>query len=116
MPLSLLLLVARSAQADPIVIAGGTLDFADLLGAVATVPGVHRLRFVTSYPRDFTPRMIEQVARHSNICPYLHLPVQSGSDRVLRRMGRGYTREQYLSLIADLCDESARPQTWHAAG
>ncbi len=67
------------------------LDFADLLDAVASLPGVQRLRFVTSYPRDFTPRMVEQVARHSNICPYLHLPVQSGSDRVLRRMGRGYT-------------------------
>jgi tRNA-2-methylthio-N6-dimethylallyladenosine synthase len=81
---------------------GGSLDFADLLDAVATVPGVRRLRFVTSYPRDFTARMIEQVARHSNICPYLHLPVQSGSDRVLRRMGRGYTRAEYLTLIADL--------------
>jgi tRNA-2-methylthio-N6-dimethylallyladenosine synthase len=57
---------------------------------------------VTSYPRDFTPRMIEQVARHDNICPYLHLPVQSGSDRVLRRMGRGYTRADYLALLADL--------------
>ncbi len=68
------------------------LDFADLLDAVAALPGLRRLRFVTSYPRDFTPRMVEQVARHANICPYLHLPVQSGSDRVLRRMGRGYTR------------------------
>jgi len=78
------------------------LDFADLLAAVAAVPGVHRLRFVTSYPRDFTARMIEQVARHPNICPYLHLPVQSGSNAVLRRMGRGYTRAEYLALVADL--------------
>lgn len=81
---------------------GGELDFADLLAAVAEVAGLHRLRFVTSYPRDFTARMIEQVARHPNICPYLHLPVQSGSDRVLRRMGRGYTRAEYLTLVADL--------------
>jgi tRNA-2-methylthio-N6-dimethylallyladenosine synthase len=81
---------------------GGELDFADLLAAVAAVPGLHRLRFVTSYPRDFTARMIEQVARHPNICPYLHLPVQSGSDRVLRRMGRGYTRAEYLTLVDDL--------------
>jgi tRNA-2-methylthio-N6-dimethylallyladenosine synthase len=81
---------------------GGELDFADLLAAVAAVPGVHRLRFVTSYPRDFTARMIEQVARQPNICPYLHLPVQSGSDAVLRRMGRGYTRAEYLTLVADL--------------
>ena len=86
---------------------GGELDFADLLEAVATVPGVRRLRFVTSYPRDFTPRMIAQVARHENICPYLHLPVQSGSDRVLRRMGRGYTRDEYRDLLAAL--RAARP-------
>ena len=77
-------------------------DFADLLDAVASLPGLRRLRFVTSYPRDFTPRMVEQVGRHPNICPYLHLPVQSGSDAVLRRMGRGYTREEYLDLVSQL--------------
>jgi tRNA-2-methylthio-N6-dimethylallyladenosine synthase len=77
-------------------------DFADLLDAVASLPGLRRLRFVTSYPRDFTPRMVEQVGRHGNICPYLHLPVQSGSNTVLRRMGRGYTREEYLDLAAQL--------------
>ncbi|HSN88410.1 MAG TPA: tRNA (N6-isopentenyl adenosine(37)-C2)-methylthiotransferase MiaB [Thermoanaerobaculia bacterium] len=87
---------------------GSGLDFADLLDAVATLPGVRRLRFVTSYPRDFTPRMVEQVGRHENICPYLHLPAQSGSDRVLRRMGRGYTRDEYLALVAQL--RAARPE------
>jgi tRNA-2-methylthio-N6-dimethylallyladenosine synthase len=51
--------------------------------------------------------MVEQVGKHSNICPYLHLPVQSGSDRVLRRMGRAYTRAQYLDLVAQL--RAARP-------
>ncbi|HEY0510944.1 MAG TPA: tRNA (N6-isopentenyl adenosine(37)-C2)-methylthiotransferase MiaB [Thermoanaerobaculia bacterium] len=81
---------------------GGDLDFADLLDRVARTPGVQRLRFVTSYPRDFTPRMVDQMGRHANICPYLHLPVQSGSDRVLRRMGRGYTRSEYLDLIGQL--------------
>jgi tRNA-2-methylthio-N6-dimethylallyladenosine synthase len=86
---------------------GDDLDFADLLDRVARTPGVQRLRFVTSYPRDFTPRMVEQVGRHANICPYLHLPVQSGSDRVLRRMGRGYTRSEYLDLAAQL--RRARP-------
>ncbi|MEA2562860.1 MAG: tRNA-2-methylthio-N6-dimethylallyladenosine synthase [Acidobacteriota bacterium] len=80
----------------------GAQDFADLLDAVASLPGLRRLRFVTSYPRDFTPRMVEQVGRHANICPYLHLPVQSGSDAVLRRMGRGYTREEYLDLVRQL--------------
>jgi tRNA-2-methylthio-N6-dimethylallyladenosine synthase len=80
----------------------GELDFADLLREVASLPGLQRLRFVTSYPRDFTPRMVEQIGLHSNICPYLHLPVQSGSDCVLRRMGRGYTRAEYLDLVSQL--------------
>jgi tRNA-2-methylthio-N6-dimethylallyladenosine synthase len=86
---------------------GGDLDFADLLDAVASMPGLQRLRFVTSYPRDFTPRMVEQIGRHANICPYLHLPVQSGSDRILRRMGRGYVRGLYLDLVDQL--RRARP-------
>jgi tRNA-2-methylthio-N6-dimethylallyladenosine synthase len=81
---------------------GGDLDFADMLEAVATLPGVNRLRFVTSYPRDFTPRMVEQVGKHEVICPYIHLPVQSGSDRILRLMGRGYAVDSYLRLVADL--------------
>jgi len=82
-------------------------DFADLLDAVATIPGVERLRFITSYPRDFTPAMIAAFARHETICPYLHLPVQSGSDPVLRRMGRGYTVGAYLELIDRI--REARP-------
>lgn len=86
----------------------GDRDFADLLHAVASVPGVVRLRFVTSYPRDFTPRMVEQMALHPNICPYLHLPVQSGSNRILKRMGRGYTRELYLDLAHRI--RQARPE------
>lgn len=86
---------------------GADQDFADLLDAVASLPGLRRLRFVTSYPRDFTPRMVEQVGKHPNICPYLHLPVQSGADTVLRRMGRGYTRAEYLDLVRQL--REARP-------
>ena len=86
---------------------GGGGDFADLLDAVAPLPGLRRLRFVTSYPRDFTPRMVDCLRRHANISDYLHLPVQSGSDRVLRRMGRGYTVAEYLALLAAL--RSARP-------
>jgi tRNA-2-methylthio-N6-dimethylallyladenosine synthase len=82
-------------------------DFSHLLDRVARLPGLRRLRFVTSYPRDFTPRMVEQVGRHANICPYLHLPAQSGSDPVLRRMGRGYTRAEYLELVRQL--RAARP-------
>ncbi|MEZ5313073.1 MAG: MiaB/RimO family radical SAM methylthiotransferase [Thermoanaerobaculia bacterium] len=85
----------------------GEGDFADLLDAVASNPRVQRLRFVTSYPRDFTPRMVEQFRRHPNLSDYLHLPVQSGSDRVLRRMGRGYEIASYRRLVDDLRD--ARP-------
>ncbi len=81
---------------------GTQADFADLLDAVAQIPGVRRLRFVTSYPRDFSPRMVEQLALHPNISSYLHLPVQSGSDRILQRMGRGYTVASYLDLVEQL--------------
>ncbi len=87
---------------------GGKEDFADLLDAVARIDGVERLRFVTSYPRDFTPRMVDQFAVHDNLCPYLHLPVQSGSNRILRLMGRGYTVETYRELVASL--REARPE------
>ncbi len=83
------------------------VDFAVLLDRVASIPGIERLRFVTSYPRDFTQEMIDQLARHANICPYLHLPVQSGSDRILRLMGRGYDVELYRDLIERL--RSSRP-------
>ena len=86
----------------PPVGSGSDWDFADLLNAAAVLPGLKRLRFVTSYPRDFTDAMIAAVAGHANISPYLHLPVQSGSNRVLRRMGRGYTVEEYLALVARL--------------
>ena len=87
---------------------GGDLDFSHLLDRVAAEPGVERLRFVTSYPRDFTPAMVDQFTRHANLCPYLHLPVQSGSDRILKRMGRGYTHGEYRELVAQL--RQARPE------
>jgi len=86
---------------------GGSEDFSHLLDRVARVPGVERLRFITSYPRDFTDRMIEVFATHDAICPYLHLPVQSGSNPVLRRMGRGYTVESYRDLVGRI--RAARP-------
>jgi tRNA-2-methylthio-N6-dimethylallyladenosine synthase len=86
---------------------GGGADFADLLDAVAPLPGLARLRFVTSFPRDFTPRMVDAFARHPNLADYFHIPVQSGSDGVLRRMGRGYTVEEYLDLVESV--RRARP-------
>jgi tRNA-2-methylthio-N6-dimethylallyladenosine synthase len=77
-------------------------DFADLLRAVGAVDGVRRIRFTSPYPTDFTPRVIEAMATTAAVCEHVHLPVQSGSDAVLKRMLRRYTRERYLQVVADL--------------
>ncbi|MFA5735575.1 MAG: tRNA (N6-isopentenyl adenosine(37)-C2)-methylthiotransferase MiaB [Bacilli bacterium] len=76
-------------------------DFADLLREVAKL-GIPRLRFVTSHPWDFTSQMIDVIASYPNIMKAIHLPVQSGSDEILRRMGRRYSREHYLKLVAEM--------------
>jgi tRNA-2-methylthio-N6-dimethylallyladenosine synthase len=75
-------------------------DFGALLAAVAEIDGVVRLRFTTSHPAEVNDSMIAAMRDHANISRYLHLPVQSGSSRVLRRMKRLYTRERYLETIA----------------
>ncbi|HEU4520568.1 MAG TPA: tRNA (N6-isopentenyl adenosine(37)-C2)-methylthiotransferase MiaB [Thermoanaerobaculia bacterium] len=75
-------------------------DFGALLSAVARVPGVVRLRFMTSHPAEVNDSMIAAMRDHANISRYLHLPVQSGSSRVLRRMKRLYSREKYLEIVA----------------
>jgi tRNA-2-methylthio-N6-dimethylallyladenosine synthase len=80
----------------------GTHDFANLLRAVGAVDGIRRLRFTSPYPTDFTDRVIEAMAATPAVCEHVHLPVQSGSDSVLRRMLRRYTRAQYLDVIARL--------------
>jgi len=80
----------------------GTHDFADLLGAVGMVDGIARLRFTSPYPTDFTDRVIEAMAVTPAVCEHVHLPVQSGSNAVLRRMLRRYSREQYLGVVANL--------------
>lgn len=80
----------------------GTHDFADLLEAVGRVDGVRRLRFTSPYPTDFTPRVMEAMANTPAVCEHVHLPVQSGSNAVLRRMLRRYTRERYLEVVAAL--------------
>jgi tRNA-2-methylthio-N6-dimethylallyladenosine synthase len=77
-------------------------DFADLLEEVAGVPGVERVRYITSHPRHFDDRLIGVLAANRNVSRYLHLPVQAGADRVLKRMHRGYTRAQYIELIERL--------------
>ena len=73
------------------------LSFAELLDKVSET-GIDRLRFVTSHPWDFTDEMIDIIAKKDNIMPYIHLPLQSGSSRILKLMGRRYTKEEYLEL------------------
>ena len=77
-------------------------DFADLLEAVAGVEGLERVRFTSPYPVDFTAKLIRTMARHDKVCNYVHLPVQSGSDRVLSQMKRGYTLQEYEALLAEI--------------
>ena len=74
--------------------------FAELLDMVAQVNPDLRVRFSTSHPKDMTDDVLHAMARHENICKYIHLPVQSGHSEVLKRMNRGYTREWYLERIA----------------
>ncbi|HET8923846.1 MAG TPA: tRNA (N6-isopentenyl adenosine(37)-C2)-methylthiotransferase MiaB [Candidatus Acidoferrum sp.] len=76
------------------------MRFSELLLAVADVAGIQRVRFTTSHPSDFTRDIVEAIESQSKICDHVHLPVQSGSTRVLRAMQRTYTREEYLEKIA----------------
>lgn len=79
-----------------------TTDFADLLEMVALACPTLRIRYSTSHPKDMTDKVLAVMARHGNICKYIHLPVQSGSSAVLKRMNRGYTREWYLDRVASI--------------
>ena len=78
----------------------GKKSFAELLAAVGEVPGIKRVRFTTSHPRDFGRDIIEAIDSVPSLCDHVHLPVQSGSTRVLDAMQRLYTREQYLERIS----------------
>lgn len=79
-------------------------NFADLLKAVSDT-GIERIRFVTSHPWNFTDEMVEVIANCENIMPYIHLPIQSGDDEILRRMGRRYTYQEYKNLYQSLRDK-----------
>lgn len=76
------------------------LDFTQLLRAVAAVPGIRRVRFTTSHPNDFRRSIVEAIDETPALCEHVHLPVQSGSDRILRAMKRTYTRDEYLEKIS----------------
>ena len=77
----------------------GELSFAELLARVDAIDGLRRIRFTTSHPQDLSPELTEDFATLSNLCEHLHLPVQSGSDAVLTRMRRGYTKDEYLDRL-----------------
>jgi tRNA-2-methylthio-N6-dimethylallyladenosine synthase len=77
----------------------GAVDFASLLEQVSAVEGLRRLRFTTSHPSHVSARLADAMARLDPVCPYLHLPVQSGSDRILAAMRRGYDRQGYLDTV-----------------
>jgi tRNA-2-methylthio-N6-dimethylallyladenosine synthase len=77
----------------------GTHDFADLLRDVGSVPGVKRLRFTSPHPNDFSERCIAAMAEVPTVCEHVHLPMQSGSSRTLKRMLRRYTREGYVDCV-----------------
>ncbi len=87
---------------------GGIMEFAELLHYVAAVEGIDRLRYTTSHPIEFTDELVEAHGQIPELVSHLHLPVQSGSDRILKLMKRGYTAGQYLEWIGKL--KAARPE------
>jgi tRNA-2-methylthio-N6-dimethylallyladenosine synthase len=87
---------------------GRDTDFSDLLEAVAGVDGVERIRFMSPHPYYMTDRVIDSMARVPQVCEALHMPVQSGSSSILKKMARNYTRDEYLQLIEKL--RSAMPE------
>jgi tRNA-2-methylthio-N6-dimethylallyladenosine synthase len=81
---------------------GDGTSFAGLLGRISAIPGLARLKFTTSHPKDIAPEVVAAFGTLPNLCPQLHLPVQSGSDAVLKAMGRKYTRGHYLEIVQNL--------------
>ena len=80
----------------------GELDFSDLLLRISEIEGIRRIRFTTSHPQDLSERLIQAFSKLEKLCEHIHLPFQSGSDRVLKRMHRGYTRASYLEKVERL--------------
>lgn len=81
---------------------GADLTFAQLLYRISEIEGLERIRFTTSHPKDIAPEVIKAFGELPNLCPSLHLPVQSGSDRILKKMGRKYDRSKYLDIVEGL--------------
>lgn len=81
---------------------GGQTDFTDLLYSIAEIDGLERIRFMTSHPKDISDKLIGAFGDLDKLCKYIHLPVQSGSDEVIRRMNRHYTRDEYFRIVDKL--------------
>ncbi len=81
---------------------GETADFADLIYLLSDVDGIDRIRFMTSHPKDISDKLIEAYGKCEKLCHYIHLPVQSGSSKVLKEMNRHYTRQDYLEIVRKL--------------
>ncbi|MCK8825031.1 tRNA (N6-isopentenyl adenosine(37)-C2)-methylthiotransferase MiaB [Fuchsiella alkaliacetigena] len=78
------------------------IDFADLLQELNKVDGIERIRYMTSHPRDFNQKLIETIADTEKVCEHIHLPMQSGSSKILKEMKRGYNQEEYLELVKEI--------------
>ena len=78
------------------------ISFPDLLKQVSAIKGLRRIRFMTSHPKDLSDELIETVSSLSNVCHHVHLPLQSGSDRILKLMNRHYSMEHYISIVEKL--------------
>lgn len=76
------------------------IDFSDLLAILQRVDGIERIRFMTSHPNDLTRKLVETIGRYPKICKHIHLPIQSGSNRILQSMKRGYTYPEYLEKVS----------------
>lgn len=84
---------------SPILEANPDYDFPDLMEDVCKIDKIHRVRFMTSHPKDLSDKLIDVIARNPKICRQIHLPVQAGSTEILKKMNRHYTKEQYLALV-----------------
>ena len=101
-------LLGQNVNAWRHAIDGRTADFAELLAFVSEIEGVERIRYTTSHPREFTQRLIDAHAALPKLAPHVHLPVQSGADRILAAMKRGYSALEYRSIVRRL--RRARPE------
>jgi len=80
----------------------GDTAFADLMAAVGKAPGIERVRFTSPHPKDFPVKLLEVIAADDHLCKHIHLPLQAGSDRILKKMNRGYTSDEFLRLVEQI--------------